>query len=107
VQKSGANVCKGSIPLKNSVVRLPVAIFEARRPVCYLFIILLGDNMNQSFDIYLSPDFFYSIGPYSAIAITTDQRRSRWKQDLWLGACSLLRSIAGVGPVAPAVSLGG
>src|SRR6516162_7153499 len=37
------------------------------------------------------------IGSYSAIAITTDQRRGRWKPDLWLGAYSSCRSIAGVG----------
>jgi hypothetical protein len=48
--------------LKNSLARLPAAIFESRRPVCQLFITLLGENMNQSFTVYPPPpDFFNNI----------------------------------------------
>jgi len=52
----------GSILLKNSVARLPAAIFETRRPVCKMFYYITRDNRNQYFAIYLPPDFFNSIG---------------------------------------------
>jgi hypothetical protein len=74
--------------LKNSLARLPAAIFESRRPVCQLFITLLGENMNQSFTVYPPPLTFSTISSKDHVneeedtgfGCATILRRKSWKR---------------------------
>jgi hypothetical protein len=62
--------CLGPSPMHSmstAVCPASTAIFESKPLVRRLFIALLGDSLNQSFVVYLFPDFFNSIAPVEVI----------------------------------------